>query len=61
VKLALVALLLLPAVPAASSPAWTMREYIDLKQHGPAGNEKLNNYLIAVIDAIGMSNDLRPI
>lgn len=34
-----------------------MREYIDLKQQGPAGTEKLNSYLIAVIDAIGMSNE----
>jgi hypothetical protein len=56
-KTAVVALLLLAALPTASSPAWTMREYIDLKQQGSAGNEKLNNYLVAVIDAIGMSNE----
>ena len=56
-KLVLIWLALILAVPAAASPGWTMREYIDFKQQGPAANEKLNHYLIAVIDAIGMSNE----
>jgi hypothetical protein len=51
------AFLSLAAAAAAGSPAWTMADYIDLKTQGGQGEEKITTYLIAVIDAIGMTNE----
>src|SRR5258708_25450716 len=39
------------------SPSWTMADYIDLKAQGRQGEDKIATYLIAVIDAIGMTNE----
>jgi hypothetical protein len=47
----------LTAAPVAASPAWTMADYIDLKSQGRQGDEKITTYLVAVIDAIGMTNE----
>jgi hypothetical protein len=47
----------LAAAYAAGSPAWTMADYIDLKAQGRQGEEKITTYLIAVIDAVGMTNE----
>jgi hypothetical protein len=45
------------AASATGSPAWTISDYIDLKAQGREGEEKITTYLIAVIDAIGMTNE----
>jgi hypothetical protein len=48
---------LLVAESSMASPALTIRNYQDLELKGTQGEQTISTYLIATIDAIGMTNE----
>jgi hypothetical protein len=48
---------LLVAEPSVASPALTIRDYQDLELKGTQGEQTISTYLMATIDAIGMTNE----
>jgi hypothetical protein len=56
-KLVIASVFLLVADLSAASPALTIRDYQSLALTGAQGEQTISTYLIATIDAIGMTNE----